>query len=789
MKPRNARVVRLVARHPTAKTTKTACVSVEATFADAVKTMFPDLAESTTWTIQVDGNDVDSRTQCYGCQYFVVEWAGYRPLAPCSISVASFQWPVDAADQQICNAMSPKRWVRTPFKSKPQVMQLDENMPLTQIAASFVSHTMLNVNVMCQVGGAVIDPALHVSDIPITEVMNFKVAPLLGGAKSAQFEDLKSQIRDALELHGVSKDQSHDRMLAFAAKADLETISKTTATDPVKFWDAIKQEANRVKFRLVYRNEMQAAKKEGRKPPSKVNKRSNAQQRAKNAFVANPSNIKIDITNFKDGEDDVPLIDASRFGPDQKGLAIMTLSEANRHAHNQTSSLEALAILIVGSQFDQQDEVFTMPAFTKEGSPIIVQAALRQYGDRPVEFRALMPQVNVSSTASTTVELHIYRSEVAAWKECSVPLHYIGVHISAIRGDSLISTWSLKSWNETRQQTPFREASYWHGYFRVQDSILEHVLQRSGSAGIYLTPRTADRRHDDRYAAITMPNRSLSDMQKLAADCDKALGIVRVKDQLAIRCKREDAPQLRTILLPESAYVASATTAQDEQLWVLKHVPNVVGKAGLDEALRQSEWDARVIRAQGLNRWIVASREMPKAQHLNINGSFVLAEPLKRQNEQSAITMIAKQVKVDALVSTSDGSMQVSASSRYQEIKAEVSDFFEAKLAVANDRIERLAAQLEQAQETQNKANLQTQIELNNLRDEQSFHRQKIQEVESSVIQSGQTVIQTMQSMMQQMQANLEGSMQQLMRQPPCDESKRPRTEQPEKNDQFATRG
>jgi len=81
-----------------------------------------------------------------------------------------------------------------------------------------------------------------------------------------------------------------------------------------------------------------------------------------------------------------------------------------------------------------------MPALTVGGEPIIIQAALRQFGDRPVCFRAAIPSAKVEGTAITVVELHILRSEVGTWKKCSVPLHYLGVPISAVRGSFLITT-------------------------------------------------------------------------------------------------------------------------------------------------------------------------------------------------------------------------------------------------------------------------------------------------------------------------------------------------------------
>ena len=781
--------LRFLAKHPLMKITKTACAAQTMTFAELVRLLFPDLATGVSWTVHVDATEVDTTAVIRDCQAFVVEWKGYRPIAPTEVCLCEFAWPIGTSDQQVEHAVYPARWIKSPFTTKAAVLHLRESSAIAQVAASFVSHSMLNTQITCQIGGMLLDPLLTLSDVPTTEVLSFKIAPLIGGAKPGQFDQIKGRIKSCMEAHGVSKDTSADRLAAFAAKADMETLAKSMSDDDLSFWKAIKDEANRLHFRLVYRNEQQIAKKEGRaKPPNKQQKGPSKPFGKHNnkEFVASASNIKIDPAYFTCEGDPIELIDSSRFGPDQRGLAIMNFNDAEKHTQGIVSSMDPLAILLVGQKFGANDEVFSMPAFTSSGAPIVIKAALRQFGDTEVRFKAIVPTVKVAETATTVLEIHIYRCEVTQWKECAVPLHYLGVHCSAVRGNNLMATWAMKTFNNERKPTPFQSADYWHGFIRVQDSLLDLILVRSGFAGIYISPKSAEKRHDDRFTAITLPNCNLADIQKKAAACDKALGIVKIRDQLAIRCKRDQAPVLRSTLVPEAAFVATDTVQQDEELWVLKQVPSEIGKEGLEQALTLAAWNAHPVRAQGLNRWIVASSDPPPSHHLIINGSFVLVEPLKRGPEP-AVTIVAKQVKVDTV--TSDGSMQVATSSRFQEVKAEMSDHFESKLALANNRIEQLAAQLQEVQSAQAQTADKTQHELTHLREEQAFARQKIGEVESSVIASGQAVVNQMQQMMNQMQSGLQLSLERSLKQmiPGNVEEKRPRTEETPKNDQFST--
>ena len=102
--------------------------------------------------------------------------------------------------------------------------------------------------------------------------------------------------------------------------------------------------------------------------------------------------------------------------------------------------MNGLAILVLGNACASTDEVFSMPAHLVDGTPIVVKAALRQFGDKDVRFRSNIPMIKVEGSASTVLELHILRKEVSDWKECSIPLRYLGVRVSAVRGTSLIST-------------------------------------------------------------------------------------------------------------------------------------------------------------------------------------------------------------------------------------------------------------------------------------------------------------------------------------------------------------
>ena len=167
MAPRLKDHVRFVAKRPLIKTTKTAAFPAKSTLGDVVRGMFPDIADTAPWKIVVEGADVDALNSIAQVSAFCIEWTGYRPITPTEVQVCEFQWPLDTPYSMNGQLPSPSRWVKSPFRTKAQIMHLPRDLSLTQVAASFVAHTMLNTNIMCQVGGKVIDPTLQVHQIPI----------------------------------------------------------------------------------------------------------------------------------------------------------------------------------------------------------------------------------------------------------------------------------------------------------------------------------------------------------------------------------------------------------------------------------------------------------------------------------------------------------------------------------------------------------------------------------------------------------------------------------------------
>ena len=761
-KPSHQGVQRFYARHPCRKIVRTIVADAETTFAALVNSMFPDISGNTPWSVFVDNSEVEVQSLVWDATEFDIQWNGMRPLVVTKVSVDSLKHPADSGSYQSNLVDNTNEvgifWIRTPFKCKASPLKIRFDSSLGAIADSFLLYSQVQVSMLCMMGEVVLDPCILFRDIDPQTVVSFRVCPLLGGGKQ---DNTKHRIKKMLEERGVSNKDSHDRMQSFVNKISLEKLQNIDEEDHENFWQTMKGLANQSKFRLVQHHELkqnQSAKR-ATKPPSKKGKGKGSE--SKSSFTPVANELVVDPSHFWDGDTNLTILDASRFGSDVSGLCILNASDARKIVGSNVKSVDALAVLIIDADLGEFGEPFTMPAHLKDGTPVIVRACLIQFGDRPVEYKIAVPTIEVPKVASTTIEFVIIREFAGNWDDTAVPLLYLGKHVPNLRGNNLLSTWSIKAW-KNRSTCHFSDADHWHGFFSIGDTLLHGVLSRSGSAGIFMNPKSADKKHDSRFTTVIVPNHTLCEVQAQAESCVNALGVTRVGDKFAIRCRREHQDTVRAALLPESAFVGTPQVDDDQQIFILKNMCNQFNKDELTAALKRSGWNAVALRPQGFNRWLIAAKDTPAGNHLVINGSIAIVEPLHRPKEVVPITMVAREISINT---TTDGNNQitsVSTTSRIAEVRAEIeaqiSEVVDQKLATAHAKIAELSQALESSRQKTDEQHQAIAADITAFKDEQAFTRQKIHEVESSVAASSQTMIQQMQGLFAQMQQNIETS-------------------------------
>ena len=734
-----------------------------------VQKLFPDLHAVTPWTAFCNDVEMPSDAKTSSVIQFDIQWNSARPLPITHAQPVSWTQEIDSPSVQtrITNDFAILT-VRTPFKVMPKEVKCPMNMSIGEIAASFLTMSKVQSSMVCMQNTQVIDPLLCVGDVNAELVLDFRVCPLLGGAKSEKTEVVRTKLKAMLRERGVPVEHVNERVTNLLAKVPPEKFVALGDQNDPDTWKTIKDLASAAQFRLITPAELKSFQQNARKQtPAK-----GSEEKKGNKFTPEAHAIRVDPAHFIADGSHVQLLEVSRFGPDQSGLCIVSPSEAQQCMQCGARSCDPLALLIIGEGVQSLGETFSLPAHLTNGSPVIVRACLLQFGDTPIEFKLQLPTAEVNQMQSTVIEFGIHKKYVGNWQDTMVPLHYVGVHVPALRGNNLLAVWSVKAWSNSKV-AHHAQADHWHGYFRVADSLLPQVLARSGAAGIFMNPKTADKKHDPRYTTISLPVKQLSEVIAKAETCPKAMGIAKLGEGFGIRCKREDAAEIRASLMPESACVETCAFPQDQILFVAKNVPQV-GREELTEALQKTGWEATAVRPQGMNRWILAASKDPTCSHVIVNGSIMMVERMHKRVDAVPITMVAREVRVNT---TTDQQGVVSTTSRFAEFRAQVesqiSQAVESKLQTAHARIEQLTQALQDVQSKSEQAHAVLVSDMSRIKEEQAFTQQKITEVENSVACSSQQIIAQMQAMFNKMQSNMEQTVQSLVNDP----DKRQRTE------------
>lgn len=625
-----------------------------------------------------------------------------------------------------------KRWIRSPFNNKAQIVDTPDSWSLCEVAAAFFVPTNSAQTLMVVVNGSHADPRTLVKDIDTEHIIGIRACALVGGAKKPE---IKNVIRRLLISHGVPDSNADSRVEVIVSGIGLEKLRSHEAEDLDQFWGSLKKLASENRIRLISQTELRDFQKLKRANAS-VSSNANAKAAGKGA---NKEVLKIppidqlvfSAKHFIANDDQVPIIPNDRFGPDAHGITIMSVKEATKHVATGCISLEALAILAVGVNAESLGNKILVPAHSKDGSPLLVPCTLLQHGEVMVEFQADTPAANTVTIDTITLEFTIRRSMTSQWEATATPLHFLGVQCPELRSSGrVISTWSIRAYKE-RKAVAFTEAQHWHGYIRLDAEGIEAVLRRSGQNGIFFTPRGSDHKPDTRFAVIALPGKSVEAIKSELTDLSEALGIAvlsRSFDQFGVRCRREHHDIVRQHFFPETLHIDSATIEADDQLFVIRHLSAQFSREGMDRALNAVGWIAKAVKPLGADAWLIASQTVPPSEHLCINGA--LAVVTTRSSNKAPPVVLTRTHTVTRLGGQKDGNFAITKHSRVDEMKADLSSqlegMIEKRMQATSDKINHLTGALEE-----------TRLQLQAC---QEAHRQELQQVRVDQAQTCQKV-------------------------------------------------
>ncbi len=740
--------VRFATRHPLWSTVRTAAAIMEHTVDQLLAVLLPDFPKGSVG-LQDNGNDILCEQKVKDLpmgELFIVFFQRDLPMQQLFRRV-----PMTSFTLQEAITMK-QRWVKSPFNNRAQVIDVPDVWTLCELAASFFVPTNSMQTLLCIVNGVTNDPRTQLKDVDQQHVITIRACALPGGAKK---NELKTLLRRLLVSHGVPESAVNERIESIISNIGIERLRQHESEDDEQLWGSMKSLASEKHIRLITATELRNFQKLKR-ANSKVGVAagpSKPKGGEKAPFKLPPlDELVFSAKHFVAEEDEVQIIPAARFGPDAKGITIMSISEAAKHVTAGCISLDPLAILAVGQNAETLGQKIMVPAHSKAGDPLLIPCVLLQHGEMQIEFCAATPAANTDTIDTITLEFTIKRSMTSQWEATSTPLHFLGVQCPELRGAGrVLSTWSIKTYRD-RKPVAFAEAQHWHGYIRLDAVGIESVLKRSGQNGIFFTPRGADRKPDPRFAVIAMPGQGVDGIKETLANISDGLGIAVLGSNFmdfGIRCRRENQDAIRQQLFPETLRVDAASVEDDDQLYFIRHLAAQFSRDSMDVALKEVKWEAKAIRPIGADAWLVASTEKPPAGHLCINGSLAVVTPKRDSRTPVVLTRTQTMTRVDG---AQDGTISVTKHSRVDEMKADLhlqlETLVDAKMKDANQKLTQLTTALEETRNQLQVCQEQNQKEIEQVRVSQAQTSQKVGDLEGALQNNASSIITQMRDML-----------------------------------------
>ena len=732
--------VRYSVRHPVWGTVRTTSVPPDFTIQQSLQVLLPDFNAEDIGIQGLTGNlPLDTTVDKLTCEGEWYVW--FRKEFPLqTLQTAAAFRPLTLPEFRTMA----KRWIRTPFNHRATPMDLPGCWTLVQLVATQFLSTNCTQTVICLVGGKHVDPRLRVDQIPEDAVITIRACPLPGGAKKS---NLHSKLRQVLVARGVPDSGVDKRIENIVANISPGKLHEIESEEDEQFWQHLKQLASQVHVRLVTATELrdfQKLKRVTARTSEPASSSSNVPKKAaaEGGRLPKLDDLTFDSSHFVACGATVDIIPAQKYGPDACGVAVMTVEQARKHVDDGVISVDPLAILAVGHQEHLLGTLLQVPAFRKNGMPLIVPACLIQCGDESVEFQANIPSAETPTVEAVTMEFTLKRTHVDDWSTTATPTHYLGLQCPELRGPGkILASWSIKPFKD-RKVCMHSEADSWHGYLKLDLTLTAQVLKRSGFNGIFFTPRGIDKKPHGRFAVVPLPGTTLDKVQKHASEVANTLGVAVLGnkfDTFGIRCRKEHHDELRAHFFPESIKVDTDQIKEGDMLYTIKHLNAQYNREAMNLALDAVGWAARAIRANGPGSWLIASSDAPPSEHLCLNGSLAVVVGKKLTKPQA---LVMTRTAVDMQVtSAQDGSVTVNKQTRVDEIKADVSEIIDDKMQVATQQIQMLRTALEDTQQKLSNLEKGTQQELNKIREDGAETRGKLGDMEQLIQANAGTLI------------------------------------------------
>ena len=434
--------------------------------------------------------------------------------------------------------------------------------------------------------------------------------PLVWG--SGGTGSLVKSLAEELSSHGVPARQAEQRASQAIRAIGSDPLQK--AMQHKQPWRQLKALATNVSFKLVLPNELEAvvaqnkSKNVGNKP-AKVR-----------PAPGLPTPIALDPTKLCVLEGTFRS-QSQQIGPVSSGFVLMNTQEAEPYLRSgQLVSKEPLA-LVVFHRVDQplqsllsQSRITVPCRCTVDNEPVLAEASLVQIGTGIVEKFAGTNVVSLDSPDVCTLRINVFKDEVEDWEKflkspvkntvalfpelkrcsidgCSCPSWHNEEGLSI--QDPILDLWKRQFMKFGFKPAEPSKAEMFCVSVRVPMCLIERILNKSGAAGAYIEPRSADgQRALQEYMVIWATRMSHRELMHLKQTNPAVVGLARIGDRRGLRVSADQAQKVHQVVRPDTLFLPQGDRVQ----YIVGPFPFGVDRQGISKAMRNVNWQCKPLQ-------------------------------------------------------------------------------------------------------------------------------------------------------------------------------------------------
>lgn len=485
---------------------------------------------------------------------------------------------------------------------------------------------------------------------------------------SAQSPELETAIATLLREHGVASDQVVDRAKQVISRLGAVPIQQALQSD--RPWPAIKALANASSppFRLIQPAEFQQVVKQRTRSDRQVKSKKMPKTQGTVPAQFSPGDLVIPegvFCQMPDGHN-LAHLTLRQVHPKAKGVVLCVEAEVQPFLSQTQISNEGLAFLVMAPfspELGELGEVLRFPAQSiATVEPVLLTAVMIQKGTKAVQRSRPPTQLEVDQVSTRTLKLFLYRDQTAVdWNEvvrkpvkciletlqclqqckiahCKCPKWHEGEH------EPLLDVWQRSFLTLNFSSVKPHDAVLFTCAIRVVEPVASQLFDLSGTAGIYVEPRTHDgKQHDGSTQTVWLPKHTLQQALAAKSTASVTTSLIRVGHRYGLRASTTEAPQLHVQFRPDVPYLPG----DSKEEFLVGPLPWGTTRVALVRLFAQWNWVAKPLQpagrsadSQGLMWLVHATQSPPNSVYTMVHGDVLVVKQTQGSKSQAALPAV-----------------------------------------------------------------------------------------------------------------------------------------------------